>query len=242
MKRLILAALVVLIAVPSAFADTYIKSKTHNDAMVVMGQSTPARDTTTETWIAEGRYASGGADSWFVIDVAKKVAYFINHKDKTYVETPLPLDLAKLLPPEAAGMVDMIKMTATVTPSTDTRKFGSWNCTGYDAVMTVMGMPMNMRIWATTAVPFDVAGFNSSMMPVILQGQMRVADAALAEFAKIKGYQIASEMTADIMGAKVHVTQEVVEIADRPAPEGIFAPPAGYKKNAALSMADLQKR
>jgi len=106
----------------------------------------------------------------------------------------------------------------------------------------VMGMQMNQRVWASTAVPFDVAAFNATIMPALLQGQMRLGESSVAEYAKIKGFQIASEMTGDIMGAKMRVTQEVVEIADRPAPEGIYAPPAGYKKNATLSMADLQKR
>jgi len=242
MNKLILAALALLIAVPAAFADTYIKSKTHTDAIAVKGQSTPARDDTNETWISAGKFATGGADSWFVIDVDKKVVYFINHKEKTYVETPLPLDFAKILPPEAAGMADMMKVTATVTPTSETKKIGSWDCTGYDTTMSVMGMKMNVRVWASTAVPFDVAAFNATIMPAILQGQMRVADESLAEYAKIKGFQIASELNADVMGAKMHVTQEVTEIAERPAPEGIYAPPAGYKKNATLSMADLQKR
>ncbi|MCX6544360.1 MAG: hypothetical protein NTV05_08085 [Acidobacteria bacterium] len=242
MKKMILAAIVLLIAAPAAFADTYIKAKTHTDGMAMMGQNTPARDDTNETWITAGKFATGNADAWFVIDVSKKVAYFIDHQRKTYVETPLPLDFAKLLPPEAAGMADMMKVTATVTPTSETKKIGSWDCIGYDTTMSVMGMKMNVRVWASTAVPFDVAAFNATIMPVILQGQMRVADASLAEFAKIKGFQIASELTADMMGAKMRVTQEVVDIAERPAPAGIYAPPDGYKKNATLSMSDLQKR
>jgi len=242
MKKFMLAVLVLLVATSSAFADTYVKSKTHTDAVAAMGQNTPARDETVETWFSAGRFATGSSDSWFVIDVAKKVAYFINHKDKTYVETPLPLDFAKLLPAEVAGMADMMKMTATVKETTETKKIGSWDCTGYDATMTMMGMPMNMRIWASTAVPFDFAAFNATIMPAVLQGQMRLGEASVAEFAKIKGYQIATDMSADMMGAKIRMTQEVVEIADRPAPDGIYAPPAGYKKNASLSLADLQKK
>lgn len=242
MKKSILAALVLVVAASPAFADTYVKTKTHNDAMTVMGQSTPARDDTVESWISAGRFATGSGDSWFVIDVTKKVAYFINHKDKSYVESPLPLDFAKLLPAEAAGMAAMMQMSATVKSTTETKKVGAWDCTGYDVAMTVMGMQMNQRVWASTAVPFDVASFNATIMPALLQGQMRLGESSVAEYAKIKGFQIASEMTGDIMGAKMRVTQEVVEIADRPAPAGIYAPPAGYKKNATLSMADLQKR
>jgi hypothetical protein len=242
MKKYILAVLVLLVATSSAFADTYVKTKTHTDAVAAMGQSTPASDQAVETWFSAGRFATGSGDSWFVIDVAKKVAYFINHKDKSYVETPLPLDFAKLLPAEVAGMADMMKMTATIKETTETKKIGSWDCTGYDATMTMMGMPMNMRIWASTAVSFDVAAFNATIMPAVLQGQMRLGESSVAEFAKIKGYQIATDMSAEMMGTKIHMTQEVVEIADRPAPDGIYAPPTGYKKNASLSLADLQKR
>jgi hypothetical protein len=242
MKKLAIAFLIFLTTAPAAFADTYVKSKSHTDAMEIMGQKTPAKDAVMESWITAGKYATGDDSSWFVIDTTKKVAYFINHKDKSYVETPLPLDFAKLLPAEAAGMADMIRMTATVKETKETKKIGTWNCTGYDATLSVMGMQMNMRFWASTAVPFDYATFNSTIMPVVLQGQMRVADSAVAEFSKIKGYQIASELTADIMGAKMNVTQEVIEIGEKPAPAGIYAPPAGYKKNATLSMGDLQKR
>lgn len=242
MKKYVLATLVFLLAASSAFADTYVKAKTHSDAMEMMGQTTPARDEVIESWISAGRMATGGGDSWLVIDVPKKVAYFINHKDKSYVETPLPLDFIKLLPAEAAGMAAMIQMSATVKATTDTKKIGSWECTGYDVTMSVMGMQMNSRVWASTAVPFDVDAYNANMMPALLQGQMRLGESSVAEFAKIKGFQIASEITADLMGAKMHVTQEVVEIAERPAPDGIYAPPAGYKKNATLNLSDLQKR
>jgi len=243
MKKLLLVVLAVVVAASAASAQpTFIKTKAHTDAIAVMGQSTPARDEVTDQWLDGDRFASGNADSWMVVDAGKKVAYFINHKDKSYVETPLPLDLAKVLPPEAAGMLDMIQMAATVTPTPETKKIGTWNCTSYNATMTVMGMQMTMRIWATIDVPFDYSAYASQVMPAVLQGQMRFGAGAVAEFAKIKGYQVASDMTGDIMGAQLHATSEVVEITQKPAPDGIFAPPAGYTKKATLNPQDLMKR
>ena len=176
-----------------------------------------------------------------IIDMKKNMAYFINPKAKTYVETPLPLDFAKILPPEAAAMAGMLKMTATVTPTTETKKIGSWNCTGYDVNMTIMGMSMKMRSWVSTDVPFDAAAFNAKFLGNMLKGQMRLDDASAKEFGKMKGYQIATDMTGDIMGAKMHNTSEVVEMTKKAAPAGTYAVPAGFTKTATLSMDALQR-
>jgi len=166
----------------------------------------------------------------------------VNHADKSYVETPLPVDFAKLLPPEAAPMAAMMQMSATVNETGETKRIGTWDCTGYDATIAIMGMKMNLRIWASTQVPFDLATFTTKMLPAVIQGQMRLDANSVKEFAKIRGYQIATETTGEMMGAKIHTTTEVVEMVQKPAPAGTYAPPTGYTKKATLSMQDLQKR
>jgi hypothetical protein len=242
MKKLIVAALFVALAVPAFAADVYVKTKTHTDAMAVMGQSVPAKDDVSETWISATKMATVGSSGGFIVDLDKNVAYMVNHAGKTYVETPLPVDFTKLLPPEAAQMAPMMQMSATVAATGETKKIGQWDCTGYDATLTVMGMKMNLRIWASTQVPFDLSVFTAKMLPAVIQGQMRLDTKSLAEFAKIKGYQIATETTGDMMGAKIHTTTEVVEMVQKPAPAGTYEPPAGYTKRATLSMQDLQRR
>ena len=108
--------------------------------------------------------------------------------------------------------------------------------------MTVMGMQMKLRIWASTAVPGDLATFAAKLMPAFMQGTMRLNDASVKEFAKIKGFQVATELTGDLMGAKIHTTTEAVEIVEKAAPAGTYEPPAGYTKKATLSLQDLQRR
>jgi hypothetical protein len=108
--------------------------------------------------------------------------------------------------------------------------------------MTIMGMAMKMRSWVSTDVPFDFAAFNAKFLANMLKGQMRLDDASAKEFAKMKGYQIASDLTGDIMGAKMHNTTEVVEITKKSAPAGTYAVPAGFTKTATLSLDALQKR
>ncbi len=242
-KLVIMLVLVAVVTLSLSAADVYIKTKTHTDAMSVMGQNTPAQDTVSEAWIGDDMFATIAAGQTMVIDLKKNVAYFIYPTTKTYVETPLPLDFAKILPPEAAALAGMMKMTATVTPTTETKKIGSWNCTGYDVNLTMMmGMTMKMRSWATADVPFDAAAFNTKFLGSLLKGQMRLDDASAKEFAKMKGYQVASDMTGDIMGAKMHNTSEVVEMTKKAAPAGTYAVPAGFTKTATISVDAATKR
>jgi hypothetical protein len=238
MKKFFAMTVLVLIAALTLSADVYVKQKTHTDA--IMGQ--PARDDVMEQWIGDSAFATVSPDQSFVVDLKKNMVYMINHKSKTYVESALPLDFSKLLPPEYAAMASMMKMTATVSPTTETKKVGQWNCTGYDVTMTTMGMPMKMRIWASTDVPFDVNQFNAKIWGNVLKGQMMLDDASVKEMMKIKGFQIASALSGEMMGMKINTSTEVLEITKKTAPASVYAPPAGYAKKDKLSMEDLQKR
>jgi hypothetical protein len=241
MKKLILMLVLMAVVTFFASADVYVKSKSHTDPMSMMGQTTPAKDDVTEQWFSDTALAHVGKDQSFIIDLKRNVMDIVNHGSKTYVETTLPVDFAKLLPPQAAAMAGMMKMTATVKPGTEKKKIGTWNCSLYNVNMSVMGMAMPLKVWASTEVPFDSAKF-AALFTTLMKGQMRMDDASVAEFLKIKGFQIASEMNAEIMGAKIHSTTEVLEIALKPAPAGIYSAPKGYAKKDTLSMDELQKR
>jgi hypothetical protein len=242
MKRALIALALVAAAIPALAADVRITVKTHTDSMMMMGQNVPAKDVDSEVWIGGTRMATATKDNAFIINLDKGVVYLVNHTNQSYVEAPLPLDFAKILPPEAAPMASMMQMTATVTPIAEKKKIGEWDCSGYDATLGIMGMTMKMRIWATTQVPFDLNQFLSKMMPAVVQGQMRMGDAAVAEFAKIKGYQIATETTGEMMGASIRTTTEVVKMVQATAPAGTFEPPAGYTKRTTLGMDELRRR
>ena len=242
MKRFAAALLVLLLASPAFAADVLVRVKTHSDPIAVGGQSQPARDAVAEQWYAPGKTAQTSGDGGFIVDLGKNMAYMVNHRSKSYVPLAIPIDIVKILPPEVAAQAPMMQMSATVTPTADTRMVGSWKCTGYDVTLTMMGMPMSMRVWASTDVPATLLDFAAKVTPVFLQGQMRLTDASMKEFAKIKGFQVATEVTGDIMGAKLRSTTEAIEIVEKAAPAGTYAPPAGYTKKTTLSLQDLQRR
>lgn len=237
MKRAIFAVIVVLAALLLP-ADVYIKTNVHTDAFSMMGQNQPAKDEVTEQWVNNNQLANKTGDRVMIMDMSKKLMYVVNLKEKSYVETALPLDMSKLLPPEAASMANMMKVTVKVTPNGQKKKISQWNCAGYDVDMNMMMMQMKMKIWASTEVPFDWKLF--SKMYTNVSKMQFMDDAAIAEFGKIAGYQVASEMSMDMMGSKMRVTSQVAEISQKPAPAGTYSVPAGFTKEKTLSVQDMR--
>ena len=220
-------------------ADVYIKSNVHTDAFAMMGQSQPAKDETMEQWIGTNRLVNISKDKAMILDMGKNMMYIINPKEKSYVETSLPLDMSKLVPKEMAPMMGMMKMTVKIVPNGKTQKINKWNCSGYDVDMTMSMMQMKMKVWATTEVPFDWKAF-SKMYANIAKMQF-MDDASIAEYNKINGFQIASEMTMNMMGSDMKVTTQVTEITKKDPPAGIYSVPAGFSKKESLSMEDMQQ-
>ena len=243
MKKIITVALCVLAIASFASADIYIKSKTHTDPMSMMGQNQPAKDLVQEQWIGDDKFASLLDQNGTIIDLAKNVIYIVNHKNKTYIETKLPFDFTSILPPQMASMMKgMMKMTVTVSPTGAKKTIGSWACDEYDVTMNMMMMPLKLKVYATKDVPFDLASYMSKIYGTMLKSQFRLDDASVAEMMKVKGFWISSDMTMEMMGTKVHTTSEVVEIAKKTPPAGIYGVPAGYTKQETLSMQDVQGR
>lgn len=242
MKKLVLIVTLVIVSFAFLSADVYIKTKTHRDAFEMMGQKQPAKDEITEQWLGKNKFATKTSNQNMVIDLGKSVMYVIYPQTKSYVEAQLPLDMAKLLPEQMAQMMSMFKLTVTVTPNGQTKKVGKWNCSGYDVVMSLTGMmpmTMNMKVWASKDVPFDWKTYMDKMFPNLMKVQsanMPFGEEMLNEFKKIKGYQVASELTMSIMGANMRVTTEVVEITEKPAPAGTYSVPAGYTKQDKMTI------
>jgi hypothetical protein len=238
MKKILFAMIFVLAISVMLAADVYIKSNVHSDAFTMMGQNQPAKDEVMEQWIGDSQMANISGDKVVILDMGKNLMYIVNPKEKSYIETTLPLDMNKLVPKEMAPMLAMMKMTVKVTPNGKTQKIGKWNCGGYDVEMGMSMMQMKMKVWATTEVPFDWKAY-SKMYANVAKMQF-MDDSSIAEFNKISGYQVSSEMTMNMMGADMKVTTLVGEITKKDAPANVYKVPAGFTKKDSLSLQDLR--
>ena len=241
MKKLVAFVIGMAAASLSLSADIYIKTLSHQDSASFMEATIPEQDTVMEQWVSGTKFAMVIDPLTYIVDLARDSAIFLIPASKTYVETTLPIDMMKLMPPEFGDMAAMLQYTATVKPTGETKKIGAWNCAGYDVAVSMMGSSMAMKIWATTDVPFDLTKYQE-MVAAVQKAQMFLGEATVKEFAKIKGIQVATETTGEINGIQMRMTTEVVEISQKDAPRGIFEIPAGFTKKTTLSLEDLRRR
>jgi predicted SpoU family rRNA methylase len=234
MKKLFLVVTLVLLSAAFLSADIYIKQETKTGAF--MGQA--AKDIVQEQWFGNNRIATITQDNSFIINMAEKKFYMINHKSKTYVESTLPLDIAKLMPDQMAGMMKamMEGMTVSVQANGQSKKVGNWNTKGYDVNITMMGMNMKMVFWASTDVPFDWKKL-ALLSGELYKAQMRLGEKFVEEFKKIEGYPVASDM--EMMGMKVSMVTS--EISEKTPSANIYTPPAGYTKKDKFGMEDMKQ-
>ncbi len=246
MRRLITIIAVVLITFTILSADIYIKQNQHTDAVSMMGQTTPAKDEIQELWVGKNKMATLAKEMSMLLDIDKKIMYMVNHANKSYIEMGLPVDITKYMPEQMRGMIDamMGSLKVSVNPNNQTKKIQTWNCAGYDVKMemSMMGMPMvmNLKVWASTDVPFKWEEVMNMMMDNMMKAQMRLSDDAVKELKKVKGYWIVMEMSVNMMGADVKSKTEVLEISEKPTDGKVYMVPPGYVKKDKMSMGDMK--
>lgn len=244
MRKLSSAIFLFVFAASLLAADVYIQQKSHTDAISIMGQTQPEIDETYHLWLSENKVAMHREEMSIIMNMDKNTISMANHKAKTYVEMTLPLDMSKYFPDQMAAQMNQMLggISVSVIPTGETQQVNKWKCDGYDVVMDMMMMKMNMKVWASTEVPFDWKKFVEKIYPQMAQVMMRIGEDAVKEFMKIKGLQIKTEVAMSIMGADVKSSTEVVEIVEKDAPEGTYAVPEGYKKQDKFSVEDMMKR
>jgi len=241
MKKTILSTTLVLsIFAGGTFADLYLVQKTHTDAYSIAGTTVPEKNDQSITWSSSDKIAvNSDKDTSTILRLDKKAMYIIYKKNKKYSEINLDelqktIDAAKTEVSNAgtaAGVPDMaamMKFSAIVTPTGETKSINKWNSTKYQ-VVTVMPMTMaSTDLWASTDIKIDYSNyvklknFAAAAMPGF--GDM------MKEYQKINGFPVLSETTTKVMGNEIKSTEELVEVTEKAAPAGIYDIPAGFKK------------
>jgi hypothetical protein len=176
-----------------------------------------------------------------LFDLEAKTVTFANHEQKTIMT--MPMDFGKMMQSQADDMTDeekadfqkfmgkMMNITITVKPTSEKKKIGSWNCQKYLQTME-MGMgTVNSEIWATTDISVDqelYAKFTTAMMAQ-MPGVSQNAATIMKEMQKIKGVQVLTEQTTEMMGQSIESSVELVEYKEGKAPASAFEMPSGYE-------------
>ncbi|MBL8856994.1 MAG: hypothetical protein JNL28_00605 [Planctomycetes bacterium] len=228
MKRFLQLAFVAALATPTFATDLMITTAKHTDATEMMGQKTPAMDSTQITWMGKDRMRTEEGSTVTIVRNDLKKMFFLDTDAKTYSFVDLPFDMKKHMPPEMAPMIEMqtSQMNMTVVATTETKKIKDWTATKYVMTMAMPMMTMTTDVWTTKDVKLDYTSFaavQGSMMSM-MPGSEKFA----AEFKKLEGYPVLREVTVSIMGMDAKSKEEVTAVESKEAPEGTYDVPKDF--------------
>lgn len=208
-------------------ADTKIVKQTHTDGFQLMGQEMPARDSEVTTWLGADRMQIDDGETSMIVRLDRKKMYIVNHAEQTYSTLDVPIDPSSLLPPGMAeGMMEVMKFSATVTPSEETQVIEGRLARRYDVALNSPMVQISMTSWASRDVVFDVdAARNLSLEITRLSPGM---DSVAEEMSKIDGYVVLEEKTSTMMGNQIKGKEKVISITKGEPPAGTYEPPESY--------------
>ncbi len=238
MKTKMIAAVValgLLLSICGAQADVFMKQKEHTDAISMMGQTQPARDEISTTWLTTDKVRHDAGKTSVIMLLEQSMLYILQHDKKSYMAMPLKFDLKATEQPK-----NDMGMTFAVTPSNENKKINTWNCKKYEMKMTMggMGMSVTTEIWATEDLKIDQVIYSKFASAAMGANPMLASmmDKMVSEMKKIKGVQVLSTTTTQMMGQSMKSSSELLEFKEGTAPAGIFKLPDGYKKESFMGM------
>lgn len=241
-KGLLGLATALLAAVP-ATADQVLTIAHHTDELSMMGQTTPAQDTTHTYWFADDATRYDMGDSSMILRLQEKKLYFLNHGEKNYAELDLPIDFEKLVGPEMAPMMEqmskMMSATVKVTPTDRSGEFGGYSCTFSTVEVSMAMMQMTSDSCISKDLPIDYSRYQALAEA---QAEMLPNQDWVKEMTdKLQGFPVRTETTATVMGNETKSWQELRSVEERGAPAGHYEPPTGYQKIAYNPMEQMQQ-
>lgn len=240
-----MALILLTLMFQNAYGDIYMKQKQHTDAVTMMGQTQPAQDIISESWITSDKVVNMSKKQKIIIDMDKKTMTMIDHEAKSIVD--MPMDFSKeidkkgdMSQEEKAQfqqlMGKMMQMDVKVEETNERKKIGKWNCRKYLQTITMAMGTTNSEIWTTQDIKVDEDLYvkYSVWMLAQMPGMSQNMGAITQELKKIKGVHVYSEQTITMMGQPMKSSIELIEFKEGKAPSNIFDLPAGYKKAGAF--------
>ena len=225
-------------------ADIYMKRKQHTDAVKIMGMAQPATDVIEEIWITKKGLRSDGPQKSMIMLTDKQKVIMIDHATKTYFEKSLNMN--DMMPKTGDGesqkraaamqgmMKNMMKMDASVQPTNEKKKIKGWMCKKYILTMNTFAGATTNEVWATEDLKVDQKLYDklASSVTSFMPDMGNTIKGLQEEMKKIKGVQVKSISTQNIMNQTRTSTTELIEYKEKKAPKNLFQIPKGYTKKA----------
>lgn len=212
-------------------ADHYIQRIKQMTEVNSKGEAVSTSDESNTTWSSKDKFRQDEGDhTSTIIRLDQKKLYHINHKDRTFSAINLPLNLENSLPSEAMQIYQVIKMSSTVTKTSETQSIREWASQKYqvDIAISFMGMkmPMKMELWVSEETGIDMKSFWQFYEALLSMNPFTTA--LIEKLRDIEGYPVLTVITMSVEGSKTNSREEVISIEEKKAPDGIYDIPEGY--------------
>jgi hypothetical protein len=224
--------------------DIYIKKIKHTNPVTVMDQTQPAKNEEGTNWIAKNKFRiDEGNKSTIIIRLDLKKIFIINHQEKTYSETGLPVELAKILSPTTKKIVDEIVTSVNVIDTGEVQKIRKWMCKKYliqiDADFMGMNISITQELWITEKIGGKLKHYNKFQKEILALNPL--IKPSIEKINKIEGFPVLINISMKMMDSEVKTREEVISVEKKKAPPGTYDLPRGYKKSDYNPFAFLKK-
>ena len=237
MRKSFAVLFLLVLALPAQLlADTYMKQHTHTDAVVIFGQTQPAKDAVEDIWLKPGMVRINAGERGSLLRLDQKKLYNLNNSGKSYTEQTLSLSKALndrgLTAQEKAIFANLAKTAVTVRDTGESKKIGKWNCRKYVQTAKTPAGPITTEIWATADLKADYAQFADwrAALQSLQPGLTDQYATAAQELRKVKGVPVLTVSTVKIMGVNARTVTELLDYRTGPAPTGTYELPLGYNR------------
>jgi hypothetical protein len=233
MRRLTLFILCLVFAPAASRADTWMRVREHTDASYHHGTVDQAVDSESEIWIGGGRIASIDKDRRYIIDLTAGRVIVVEKADTAYVETTLPFSLSVILPEEVRPRAAMFQVTGEVTRLEGTKMIGGRECEGWMVHSWINYLESRFdeterTTWVTKDLPADGKALETYYDVVWRMNNF--SEELVAALRGMGGCELMTESVTYSEGQAIKASSEIVEIAEKDPPPGIYDIPEGYRK------------
>jgi len=215
----------------AARADHYIKRTKQMTQINSKNETVSTTDEHSASWISKDKFRQDEGDhTTTIIRLDREKLYHINHTDRTFSALDLPLNLGDSLPPETRQIFQVMKMSSSITKTSDTQSIKEWASQKYlvdiDISLMGMSMPMTMEIWVSKETGINMKSFRLFYEALLSMNPFTTG--LIEKFRDIEGYPVLTVITMSVKGAKTNSREEVISIEDKKPPKGIYDIPEGY--------------
>jgi hypothetical protein len=236
---LLLAAALAALA-PRALADVLLTRRTENEAYETPTGAVPAKASATTVWVGADRLRIDDGERVVIVRLDQKQVHVIDPVGKTASTLDLPVDFAKLAPPDVAPMLETMARTTTVATETtaETRRIRDWNAQK-SVVRLGGGASASLTVWISKDLPIDPATYTTlvSHAMSVRPGGSIVA----AEIRKLGGVSVLTEREQKTGGLTLRSRDELVSAEVREAPAGTYEIPTGFALKPFDALAEIQR-